>query len=289
MNMHVGCARAVLPDIAHVIGEAWAERGALKSGMTGPVAEAVAEAMAGLDEGRLRIAERSDGTWPVNAWLIQALMLAELLHDYDLFEGGPGGMSWWDKGPCKFKNWTEADFRAAGVRTLPGCVVRFSAFIGRRAVILPSFVSWGARVEEGAMIDTWATIGSGAQIGRNVHVSAGACIGGVLEPMQARPVVVEDECFIGARCSVVEGVIVREGAVLAAGTTLSASTKIVDRVTGEVHRGEVPPYSVVVPGSLPSEPLPDGSPGPSLHCAVIIKRVDAQTRAKACINDLYRI
>jgi 2,3,4,5-tetrahydropyridine-2-carboxylate N-succinyltransferase len=289
MNMHVGRAPIRVADMARLIEGAWADLPSLRPGLRGPVADAVTDAMEGLDDGTLRAAEKIDGVWRVNRWLLNAITMASLIGEFDLMDGGPGLGTCWDKGPRKFDGWGEAEFRAAGIRVLPGSVVRHSAYIGRRAVILPSFVSWGARVEDGSLIDSWATVGSCAQIGRNVHVSAGACIGGVLEPAQERPVIIEDECFIGARCSVVEGVIVREGAVLAAGTTLSASTKIIDRVTGEVHRGEVPPYSVVVPGSLPAAPLPDGSPGPSLHCAVIIKRVDAATRAKACINELYRI
>ncbi len=289
MNMHVPRAPMRVAEMARIVDEAFADIAGLRPGLSGPVADAVAEAMAGLDSGTLRVAEKVDGEWRTNRWLINAIMVAAHIGEFELVEGGPGGSFWWDKEQPKFKNWTEADFRAAGFRALPHAVVRYSAFIARNVVLMPGFVSWGARVDEGTMIDSWATVGSGAQIGRNVHVSAGACIGGVIEPAQTRPVIIEDECFIGARCSVVEGVVVGEGAVLAAGTTLSASTKIVDRTTGEVHQGEVPPYSVVVPGSLPAAPMPNGSPGPLLHCAVIIKRVDARTRGKARINDLFRV
>ena len=289
MNMHVPRAPVRVAHMAQVIDDALADLDNLQAGLQGPVADAVNEAMAGLDAGTLRVAEKVDGEWRVNRWLINAIMVAAHIGEYELVEGGPGGSHWWDKEPPKFRNWGEAEFRAAGFRALPHAVVRYSAFVGRNAVLMPSFVSWGARVDEGTMIDSWATVGSCAQVGRNVHVSAGACLGGVIEPAQTRPVIIEDECFIGARCSVVEGVIVGEGSVLAAGTTLSGSTKIVDRTTGEMYQGEVPPYSVVVPGSLPSSSLPDGSPGPSLHCAVIIKRVDARTRAKARVNDLFRV
>ncbi|KAA2234613.1 2,3,4,5-tetrahydropyridine-2,6-dicarboxylate N-succinyltransferase [Salinarimonas soli] len=287
--MHVSRAPVRISHIAQIIEDAFGDLGALQAGHQGPLAEAVHEALAGLDAGTLRAAEKIDGEWQVNRWLINALMVAAHIGEYELVEGGPGGSYWWDKEPPKFRNWGEAEFRAAGFRALPHAVVRHSAFIGRNVVLMPCFVSWGARVDEGTMIDSWATVGSCAQIGRNVHVSAGATIGGVIEPAQVRPVIIEDECFIGARCSVVEGVIVGEGSVLAAGTALSGSTKIVDRTTGEIHQGEVPPYSVVVPGSLPSGPMPDGSPGPFLHCAVIIKRVDARTREKARVNDLFRV
>jgi 2,3,4,5-tetrahydropyridine-2-carboxylate N-succinyltransferase len=205
-----------------------------------------------------------------------------------LIEGGPGGAVWWDKVPSKFEGWGENRFRAAGFRAVPGSVVRRGAYIAPNVVLMPSFVNLGAYVAESAMVDTWATVGSCAQIGKNVHLSGGVGIGGVLEPLQANPVVIEDNCFIGARSEVVEGVIVGEGAVLSMGVFLSSTTKIIDRETGEVFRGRVPPYSVVVPGSLPGKPLPDGTPGPSLSCAVIVKRVDAQTRAKTSINELLR-
>ncbi len=205
-----------------------------------------------------------------------------------VIEGGPGGAVWWDKVASKFDGWDAARFKQAGFRAVPSCIVRRGAFIARNVVLMPSFVNLGAYVDEGTMVDTWATVGSCAQIGKNVHLSGGVGIGGVLEPLQASPTIIEDDCFIGARSEVVEGVIVGRGSVLSMGVFISASTKIVDRETGEVFRGRVPPYSVVVPGALPGKPLPDGSPGPSLSCAVIVKRVDAQTRAKTAVNELMR-
>ncbi len=288
MTMHLVSNTEHAIDLAQIIDEAWAHPEQLYVGMQGPVREAVSEAMARLDDGTLRVAEKVDGAWRVNEWLINALMVASHIGDYSLVDGGPGAACWWDKEHSKFAGWGEAQFRAAAFRALPGCFVRYSAHVARKVVLLPSFVSWGARVDEGTMIDSWATVGSCAQVGRNVHISAGVVLGGVIEPRQVRPVVIEDDCFVGAQCSVVEGMIVGEGSVIGAGTILSASTKIIDRATGEVFRGAVPPYSVVVPGSLPGQPLADGSPGPLLHCAVIVKRVDAKTRAKACVNDLFR-
>ncbi|MFN7324933.1 MAG: 2,3,4,5-tetrahydropyridine-2,6-dicarboxylate N-succinyltransferase, partial [Sphingomonadales bacterium] len=216
------------------------------------------------------------------------VLLSFRLNDMETIPGGPGGAHWWDKVPSKFANWDENRFRAAGFRAVPGNIVRHSAHIGKGVVLMPSFVNLGAYVDEGTMVDTWATVGSCAQIGKNVHLSGGVGIGGVLEPLQAGPVIIEDDCFIGARSEVVEGVVVEQGAVLAMGVFLSSTTKIVDRATGEVFVGRVPAYSVVVPGSLPGKPLPDGSPGPGLACAVIVKRVDAQTRSKTAINELLR-
>ncbi|HEV2600325.1 2,3,4,5-tetrahydropyridine-2,6-dicarboxylate N-succinyltransferase [Sphingopyxis sp.] len=276
-------------DLQSTIEAAWDARDTLGLTTTGAVREAVETALEGLDNGSYRVAERdAGGNWQVNQWLKKAVLLSFRLNDMDLIEGGPGGARWWDKVPSKFKGWGEASFRTAGFRAVPGSIVRRGAFISKGAVLMPSFVNIGAYVGEGSMVDAWATVGSCAQIGANVHLSGGAGIGGVLEPLQAGPVVIEDGAFIGARAEVAEGVIVREGAVLSMGVYLGASTKIIDRATGEVFIGEVPAYSVVVPGSLPGKPLPDGTPGPSLYCAVIVKRVDAQTRAKTGINELLR-
>ncbi len=276
-------------DLQSTIEAAWDARETLGLTTTGAVRDAVEAALAGLDGGSFRVAERdAGGTWQVNQWLKKAVLLSFRLNDMEIIEGGAGGATWWDKVPSKFAGWGENRFRDAGFRAVPGSIVRRGAFISKGAVLMPSFVNIGAYVGEGSMVDAWATVGSCAQIGANVHLSGGAGIGGVLEPLQAGPVVIEDGAFIGARAEVAEGVIVREGAVLSMGVYLGASTKIVDRATGEVFIGEVPAYSVVVPGSLPGKPLPDGTPGPSLYCAVIVKRVDAQTRAKTGINELLR-
>jgi 2,3,4,5-tetrahydropyridine-2,6-dicarboxylate N-succinyltransferase len=271
------------------IEAAWDGREQLGPNTTGESRSAVAEALRRMDHGESRVAEPDgQGGWQVNQWLKKAVLLSFRLNDMELVAGGPGSASWWDKVPSKFSAWSATDFRAAGFRAVPGAIVRRGAFIAPGAVLMPSFVNIGAYVGEGTMIDTWATVGSCAQIGRNVHISGGTGIGGVLEPIQAGPVIIEDGAFIGARSEVAEGVIVGEGAVLSMGVFLGASTKIVDRATGEVFVGRVPPYAVVVPGALPGKPLPDGSPGPSLYCAVIVKRVDAQTRAKTGINELLR-
>lgn len=276
-------------DLQTVIDAAWEDRDAVSLSTKGPVREAVAAALDALDDGSLRVTSRSsDGSWQVHQWLKKAVLLSFRLNDMELIDGAPGGACWWDKVPSKFTGWDEGRFRNGGFRAVPGAVVRRGAFIGKGAVLMPSFVNIGAHVGEGTMVDTWATVGSCAQIGANVHLSGGAGIGGVLEPLQAGPVVIEDGAFIGARAEVAEGVIVREGAVLSMGVYLGASTKIVDRATGKVHMGEVPPYAVVVPGAMPGKPLPDGSPGPSLYCAVIVKQVDAKTRAKTGINELLR-
>ena len=276
-------------DLQATIEAAWDARDTLGLTTTGAVREAVETAIAGLDDGSYRVAERdAGGAWQVNQWLKKAVLLSFRLNDMELIEGGAGGATWWDKVPSKFAGWGENRFRDAGFRAVPGSIVRRGAFISKGAVLMPSFVNIGAHVGEGSMVDAWATVGSCAQIGANVHLSGGAGIGGVLEPLQAGPVVIEDGAFIGARAEVAEGVVVREGAVLSMGVYLGASTKIIDRATGEVFVGEVPAYSVVVPGSLPGKPLPDGTPGPSLYCAVIVKRVDAQTRAKTGINELLR-
>ncbi|MDQ0510972.1 2,3,4,5-tetrahydropyridine-2,6-dicarboxylate N-succinyltransferase [Ancylobacter amanitiformis] len=255
----------------------------------GAIRHAVNEALGLLDAGTLRVAEPgADGDWTVNQWLKKAVLLSFRLNDMTAIPGAPGGAHWWDKVPSKFEGWGESEFRAAGFRAVPGAIVRRSAFIAPNVVLMPSFVNLGARVDAGSMVDTWATVGSCAQIGKNVHLSGGVGIGGVLEPLQAGPVIIEDDCFIGARSEVVEGVIVRRGSVLSMGVFISATTKIVDRATGEIFVGEVPAYSVVVPGALPGRALPNGEPGPSLYCAVIVKRVDEQTRSKTSINDLLR-
>jgi 2,3,4,5-tetrahydropyridine-2-carboxylate N-succinyltransferase len=266
------------------IDAAWEARSELTPQSQGPIREAVETALALLDSGAARVASPDgQGGWTVHEWLKKAVLLSFRLNPNTLISGGPGEGPWWDKVASKFEGWGEAEFTAAGFRAVPPAAVRRGAFIARNAVLMPSFVNIGAFVDEGAMIDTWATVGSCAQIGKNVHISGGAGIGGVLEPLQAAPVIIEDNCFIGARAEVAEGVIVREGAVLSMGVYIGASTKIVDRATGEVMRGEVPPYAVVVPGALP-----DPKGGPSLYCAVIVKRVDAQTRSKTSINALLR-
>jgi 2,3,4,5-tetrahydropyridine-2-carboxylate N-succinyltransferase len=263
---------------------AWDARDGLNAASTGPHRQAVDAALDLLDGGTVRVAEKGPGGWKVNDWLKKAVLLSFRLNDNAVQAGGPGGASWWDKVPSKFQGWNAAQFKQAGFRAVPTSVVRRSAFIAPGVVLMPSFVNVGAYVDSGTMVDTWATVGSCAQIGKNVHISGGAGIGGVLEPLQANPVIIEDNCFIGARSEVAEGVIVEEGAVLSMG----ASTKVIDRASGEVFMGRVPAHSVVVPGSLPGKPLPDGSPGPSLYCAVIVKRVDAKTRAKVSINELLR-
>ncbi len=270
-------------DLEKTIEQAWEERDGLNSATRGPVREAVEAALNALDDGSMRVAEKQGDAWVVNQWLKKAVLLSFRLNDMAQMPGGPGGSSWWDKVPLKTAGWGDNRFAEAGFRAVPGSIVRRGAFIGKGAVLMPSFVNLGAYVGEGTMVDTWATVGSCAQIGKNVHLSGGAGIGGVLEPLQANPVVIEDGAFIGARSEVAEGVIVGEGAVLSMGVYLGASTKIVDRATGEVTMGRVPPYAVVVPGALPS-----ASGGPSLYCAVIVKRVDAQTRAKTGINELLR-
>lgn len=275
-------------ELIATIEAAWDARGEISPATQGAVREAVASALAMLDDGSARVAEPDGaGGWRVNQWLKKAVLLSFRLNENSIM-AGPGGSNWFDKVPSKFIGWGENRFREAGFRAVPGAVVRHGAHIGKGVVLMPSFVNIGARVGEGSMVDSWATVGSCAQIGANVHLSGGVGIGGVLEPLQAEPVVIEDDCFIGARSEVVEGVHVERGAVLAMGVFLSSTSKIVDRATGEVFVGRVPAYSVVVPGALPGKPLPDGSPGPSLSCAVIVKRVDAQTRAKTAINELLR-
>jgi 2,3,4,5-tetrahydropyridine-2-carboxylate N-succinyltransferase len=274
--------------LERVIDDAFERRTEIDADVGGSVRAAVDAALDGLDAGRLRVAQKQDGQWRVHQWLKKAVLLSFRLNPLRTIEGGPGGACWWDKVSSKFAGWGEAEFTRAGFRAVPGCVVRRSAYIAPDVVLMPCFVNLGAYVDSGTMVDTWATVGSCAQIGRNVHISGGAGIGGVLEPLQAGPVIIEDDCFIGARSEVAEGAIVEQGAVLAMGVFIGASTKIVDRTTGEIHQGRVPAYSVVVPGTLPGPPLPDGRPGPSLACAVIVKRVDARTRAKTSINELLR-
>ncbi len=278
-----------MSDLAKTIDDAFENRNDVSPATKGAVRDAVDTALDLMDKGEARVAEKqSDGKWQVNQWLKKAVLLSFRLNDMTPISGGPGGANWWDKVPSKFEGWGENRFRAAGFRAVPGSVVRRSAYIAPNVVLMPSFVNLGAYVGEGTMVDTWATVGSCAQIGKHVHLSGGVGIGGVLEPLQANPVIIEDNCFVGARSEVVEGVIVREGSVLSMGVFISASTKIVDRDTGEVFIGEVPAYSVVVPGAMPGKPMKNGQPGPSLYCAVIVKRVDAQTRSKTSINDLLR-
>ena len=271
------------------LNAAFEARDKINSATKGDVRDAVELALDMLDKGEVRVAEREvSGQWKVHQWLKKAVLLSFRLNDMSPISGGPGGATWWDKVPSKFEDWGENRFRDAGFRAVPGAIVRRSAFIAKNVVLMPSFVNLGAYVDESTMIDTWSTVGSCAQIGKNVHISGGVGIGGVLEPLQAGPVIIEDDCFVGARSEVAEGVIVRKGAVLSMGVFLGASTKIVDRETGETFIGEVPEYSVVVPGSLPGKKLKDGSQGPSLACAVIVKRVDERTRAKTSINELLR-
>jgi 2,3,4,5-tetrahydropyridine-2-carboxylate N-succinyltransferase len=270
-------------SLAQTIDDAWEARETLGPATKGPVREAVETVLAELDSGKLRVAEKFNGEWQVHQWLKKAVLLSFRLNAMKLIEGAPGDAPWWDKVDSKFAGWDEKQFLAAGFRAVPGCVVRRSAFIARGAVLMPSFVNVGAYVGENTMIDTWATVGSCAQVGAHCHISGGAGLGGVLEPLQAAPTIIEDNCFIGARSEVAEGVIVGEGSVLSMGVYLTASTKIVDRHTGEIFQGKVPPYSVVVSGTLPA-----GAGKPSLYCAVIIKRVDERTRSKTSINELLR-
>jgi 2,3,4,5-tetrahydropyridine-2-carboxylate N-succinyltransferase len=277
-----------MDQLRPVIEAAFEARETVNSATHGQIREAVDQALALLDRGEARVAEKRDGAWVVNQWLKKAVLLSFRLNDMTAISGAPGGASWWDKVPSKFAGWGEAEFRQAGFRAVPGAIVRRSAYIAPGVVLMPSFVNLGAYVDSGTMIDTWATVGSCAQIGKNVHISGGAGIGGVLEPLQAGPVIIEDCCFIGARSEVAEGVIVGEGSVLSMGVYIGQSTRIIDRATGEQFMGRVPPFSVVVPGAMPSKPLPSGEPGPSLYCAVIVKRVDEQTRSKTSINELLR-
>ena len=275
--------------LAKTIDDAFENRDTIGPKTKGAVRKAVEAALDLLDRGEARVAERAaDGRWQVNQWLKKAVLLSFRLNDMSVIPGGPGKAVWWDKVDSKFKGWSAAKFKKAGFRAVPGCVVRHSAYIAPGVVLMPSFVNLGARVDSGTMVDTWATVGSCAQIGKNVHLSGGVGIGGVLEPLQAGPVIIEDNCFIGARSEVVEGVIVREGTVLGMGVYLGMSTKIVDRATGKIFYGEVPPYSVVVSGTLPGNAMPGSNIGPGLYCAVIVKRVDERTRSKTSINELLR-
>ena len=275
-------------DLAATIDAAWETRDGLGPQTRGAQREAVEEALEGLDAGRLRVAEKTTTGWQVHQWLKKAVLLSFRLNDMASIAGGPGAAPWRDKVPSKFAGWSSNRFRDAGFRAVPGSIVRRSAYVAPNVVLMPSFVNVGAYVDVGTMVDTWATVGSCAQIGKNCHLSGGVGIGGVLEPLQAEPVIIEDNCFIGARSEVVEGVIVETGAVLGMGTFIGATTKIVDRDTGEILMGRVPAYSVVVPGSLPGKNLPDGRPGPSVYCAVIVKKVDEGTRARTSINELLR-
>src|SRR5579885_2423548 len=280
-------------DLAATIDAAWEARETISPSPRGAWREAVETALEGLDSGELRVADKTASGWRVHQWLKKAVLLSFRLNDMVEVPGGPvdperGPAKWWDKVPSKFAGWGPNRFREAGFRAVPGAVVRRSAYIAPGVVLMPCFVNVGARVDGGTMIDTWATVGSCAQVGKNCHISGGVGLGGVLEPLQANPVIIEDDCFIGARSEVAEGVIVERGSVLAMGVFLGASTRIVDRASGEVFTGRVPAYSVVVPGTLPARPLPDGSPGPALACAVIVKRVDARTREKTSINELLR-
>jgi 2,3,4,5-tetrahydropyridine-2,6-dicarboxylate N-succinyltransferase len=275
--------------LASIIDEAFEGRDKIGPKTKGAVRKAVKSALELLDTGKGRVAERqADDRWHVNQWLKKAVLLSFRLNDMSVIVGGPGKAAWWDKVDSKFKGWNAAKFKKAGFRAVPGSVVRHSAYIAPGVVLMPSFVNLGARVDSGTMVDTWATVGSCAQIGKNCHLSGGVGIGGVLEPLQAGPVVIEDNCFIGARSEVVEGVIVREGSVLGMGVYLGLSTKIVDRDSGKIYMGEVPPYSVLVSGTMPGKPMANGEPGPNLYCAVIVKRVDERTRSKTSINELLR-
>jgi 2,3,4,5-tetrahydropyridine-2-carboxylate N-succinyltransferase len=278
-----------LSALETTLNAAFDARDTVNANTKGEVRDAVELALDLLDKGEARVAERqADGKWHVNQWLKKAVLLSFRLNDMSAIPGGPGGAQWWDKVPSKFADWGENRFRDAGFRAVPGAIVRRSAYIAKNVVLMPSFVNLGAYVDESTMVDTWSTVGSCAQIGKNVHISGGVGIGGVLEPLQAGPVVIEDDCFIGARSEVAEGVIVRKGAVLSMGVFLGASTKIVDRETGEIFIGEVPEYSVLVPGTLPGKLLKNGQPGPNTACAVIVKRVDERTRSKTSINELLR-
>lgn len=279
-------------EIQAIIDKAFENPAALGVETTGAVREAVQEALRLLDSGEVRVAERTGASglqaWSVHQWLKKAVLLSFRLNEMSAISGAPGGASWWDKVPSKFNGWTAERHAAAGFRSVPNCVVRQGAYIAPGVVLMPCFVNIGAFVDRGTMVDAWATVGSCAQIGKNVHLSGGVGIGGVLEPLQAAPTIIEDNCFIGARSEVVEGVVVGEGSVLSMGVFIGASTKIVDRNSGQIHMGYVPPFSVVVPGALAGRALPDGSPGPSLYCAVIVKTVDAQTRSKTGVNELLR-
>jgi len=278
-----------LSSLEKAVEAAFEARDGVNTGTRGEVREAVETTLDLLDKGQIRVAERgADGNWTVNQWMKKAVLLSFRLNAMEIIKGGPGESAWWDKVPSKFDGWGAMDFEKAGFRAVPNCVVRRSAYIAPGAILMPSFVNLGAYVDTGTMVDTWVTVGSCAQIGKNVHLSGGVGIGGVLEPMQAGPTIIEDNCFIGARSEVVEGCIVREGSVLGMGVFIGKSTKIVDRATGSITYGEVPPYSVVVAGAMPGGMMGNGQPGPGLYCAVIVKRVDEKTRSKTSINELLR-
>jgi 2,3,4,5-tetrahydropyridine-2-carboxylate N-succinyltransferase len=281
-------ANSNIAELQAAIETVWEERQGINPGTTGVIRDTVEATLDLLGKGEVRVAEKGPGGWTVNQWLKKAVLMSFRLSDMTAISGAPGGATWWDKVPSKFAGMTPDDFRRAGFRAVPGAIVRRSAYIAPDVVLMPSFVNLGAYVDKGTMVDTWATVGSCAQIGKNCHISGGAGIGGVLEPLQAGPVIIEDNCFIGARAEVAEGVVVGEGSVLSMGVYLGASTTIIDRASGEKHFGKVPPYSVVVSGTMPGKPLPDGSPGPNLYCAVIVKRVDEKTRSKTSINELLR-
>ena len=281
-------AAAAYPDLVKTLDAAWEDRTAIGFDTKGAVRDAVEAALGLLDSGKVRVAEKIDGEWIVNQWLKKAVLLSFRLTPNEMIAGAPGGASWWDKVPSKFAGMDAAAYESAGFRSVPGAIVRRSAFIAPNAILMPSFVNVGAYVDSATMVDTWVTVGSCAQIGKNVHLSGGVGIGGVLEPMQAGPTIIEDNCFIGARSEVVEGVVVGEGSVISMGVFIGKSTKVIDRETGEIHMGKVPPYSVVVSGSIPGKPLPGQNWGPSTYCAVIVKKVDAKTRSKTSINELLR-
>ena len=275
-----------MSELRKVIENAFENRDQINTKTVGEIRESVDEILNQLDMGNIRVCEKNGEEWVVNQWIKKAILLSFRLNDNEIIKAPHA--TWYDKVPSKTANWSKEDHEKAGFRYVPNAVVRKSSFIAKGVILMPSFVNLGAYVDEGTMIDTWATVGSCAQIGKNCHISGGAGIGGVLEPLQANPVIIEDNCFIGARSEVAEGVIIGEGAVLSMGVFIGASTKIIDRTTGETHMGKVPPYSVIVPGSIPGKSLPDGSIGPSLYCAVIVKRVDEKTRSKTSINDLLR-
>ena len=275
-----------MSELKKIIEDAFENKDQINFEIQGKIRKSVDEILNQLDMGKIRVCEKNGDDWKVNQWIKKAILLSFRLNDNEIIQASHA--TWFDKVPSKTANWSKEDHLIAGFRYVPDAVVRKSAFIAKRVILMPSFVNLGAYVDEGTMIDTWVTVGSCAQIGKNCHISGGAGIGGVLEPLQANPVIIEDNCFIGARSEVAEGVIVGEGSVLSMGVFIGASTKIIDRTTGEIHMGKVPPYSVIVPGSLPGKPLSDGNAGPSLYCAVIVKRVDERTRSKTSINDLLR-
>ena len=282
-------SRSDRADLERTIDSAFEQRETIDPATRGEIRDAVESALDLLDRGEVRVAERdARGRWQVNQWLKKAVLLSFRINPMSIIRGGPDEATWWDKVPSKFARWTEAEFRQSGIRAVPNCVVRHSAYVAPDAILMPCFINLGAHVGAGTMVDSWATVGSCAQIGAHVHLSGGVGIGGVLEPMQAAPTIIEDNCFIGARSEVVEGCIIREGSVLGMGVFIGQSTRIVDRESGQILYGEVPPYSVVVAGTMPGKPMGNGEPGPGLYCAVIVKRVDHKTRAKTSINELLR-